>query len=193
MFLTLFQNVWRQITANNKFINTSVQKGCMEKVAGWWESSMVWAALKEAQCNKLNVAKIWLDIANGYGSVPQRLIFFALEKYCVHEHWISLMKAYYSGIYGKSFSSSAPSSWHQHFLGIFAGCFLSIILFLAEINATIEYAIMSKAPCFIYWGKVSVPLVRAFMDDISLISSSVAGANNLLSCCTKVLTSAGMS
>ena len=165
----------------------------MEKVAGWWESSMVWAALKEAQCNKLNVAKIWLDIANWYGSVPQRLIFFALEKYCVHEHWISLMKAYYSGIYGKSFSSSAPSSWHQHFLGIFAGCYLSIILFLAEINATIEYAIMSKAPCFIYWGKVSVPLVRAFMDDISLISSSVAGANNLLSCCTKVLTSAGMS
>ena len=71
---------------------------------------MVWGASKEARCNKLNVANIWLDIANAYGSVPHRLIFFALETYGVHEHWISLIKAYYSGICSKSFSSSAPSS-----------------------------------------------------------------------------------
>ena len=150
----------------------------MKKVSGCWEHmSMVWGALKEARCNKLNVANIWLDIANAYGSIPHRLIFFALERYSVHEHWISLIKAYYSGIYSKSFSSSAPSSWHQHFKGIFAGCTLSIILFLAGINVIIEYAILSKAPPFIYSGKVSLSLVKAFMDDMSLMSSSVPGAS----------------
>ena len=83
----------------------------MEKVPGCCENmSVVWGAFKEARCNKLNVANIWLDIANAYGSIPHRLIFFALERYGVHEHWISLIKAYYSGIYSKSFSSSAPSS-----------------------------------------------------------------------------------
>ena len=61
-----------------------------------------------------------------------------------------------------------PSSWHQHFRGIFGGCTLSIILFLAGTNVIIEYAILSKAPCFIYSGNVSPPLVRAFMDDMSL-------------------------
>ena len=91
-------------------------------------------------------------------SIPYRFIFFALERYGVHEHWISLIKAYYSGIYSKSFSSSAPSSWHQHFKGIFAGCTLSIILFLAGINVIIVYVILSKAPPFLYSGKVSLPL-----------------------------------
>ena len=193
-FSLISKRLDKHIIANNKYINTSVQKECMEKVPGCWEHMcMVWAALKGARCNKLNVANIWLDIANGYGTIPHRLIFFALERYGVHEHWISLIKAYYSGIYSKSFSSSAPSSWHQHFKGIFAGCTLSIILFLAGINVIIEYAILSKAPPFIYSGKVSLPLVRAFMDDMSLMSSSVPGANDLLSLSTTVLTWADIS
>ena len=159
----------------------------------WGHMSMVLRAFKEARCNKLNVANIWLDIANVCGSIPHRLTFFALERYCVHEHWISLIKAYYSGIYSKSFSSSAPSSWHQHFKGIFAGCTLSIILFLAGINVIIVYVILLKAPPFLYSGKVSLPLVRAFMDDRSLMSSSVPGAYDLLSRCTTALGGAGMS
>ena len=190
----ILKHLEKHLIANNKFVNTSVHNGCMGKVAGSWEHmSKVWGALKESQCNKLNKANIWLGTANVYGSIPQTLIFFALERYGVHEHWISLIKAYYSGIYSKSFSSSAPSSWHQHFKGTFAGCTLSIILFLAVINVTIEYAILSKAPCFIYSGKVSLPLVRVFMDNMSLMSSSVAAANNLLSHCTTALTWASMS
>ena len=37
-----------------------------------------------------------------------------------------------------------------------------------------------------------MPLVRAFMDDLNLLSSSVAGAQDLLACCTTALTWAGM-
>ena len=53
-----------------KFINTSVQKGCMEKVPGCWEHmSMVWSALKDARSDKLDLETIWLDIANAYHTV----------------------------------------------------------------------------------------------------------------------------
>ena len=105
---------------------------------------MVWSTLKEARSTKSSLANIWLDIANAYGSIPHRLLFFALERYGVYPHWISLIKIYYSGIYSRSFSQSAPSSWHQHFKGIFAGCTLSIILFLAGINVVIEYTLASS-------------------------------------------------
>ena len=48
----------------------------MEEVPSCCEHmSMVWETLKEAQCNKLNVANICLDIANAHGSIPNRLIF----------------------------------------------------------------------------------------------------------------------
>ena len=71
---------------------------------------MVWSTLKEARSTKSSLANIWLDIANAYGSIPHRLLFFALERYGVNPHWISLIKIYCSGIYSRSFSQSAPSS-----------------------------------------------------------------------------------
>ena len=67
-------------------------------------------SFKEARCNKLIVANIWLDISNAYVAVLHRHIFFAFDRYGAHEHWISLIKAYSSGIFGQSFSSFAPSS-----------------------------------------------------------------------------------
>ena len=39
----------KHLIVNNKLINTSVQKGCIEKVPGCWECiCTVWRALKEA-------------------------------------------------------------------------------------------------------------------------------------------------
>ena len=65
----------KHVIVKNKFIKISVQKGCIEKVPSCWEHmSVVWVALKKTQFNKLNVANIWLDIANVYGSIRRRLI-----------------------------------------------------------------------------------------------------------------------
>ena len=74
--------------------------------------SVVWAALKEAKSKILSLATIWLDIANAYGSIPHKLIIFALHRYGVSPKWIHLTETYYSGIFSKSFSQEAPSSWH---------------------------------------------------------------------------------
>ena len=152
---------------------------------------MVWSALKEARSNKKDLASVWLDIANAYGSIPHRLIFFALKRYGVSNAWILLIQKYYDGLFSKSFSNAAPSDWHQHFKGIFTGCTLSIILFLSGMNVIIEYTILSKAKAFNI-NSVSLSLVRAFMDDLNLLSTSVQGTQDLLERCTKALTWAGM-
>ena len=160
LFSLISKRLEAHIITNNKFINTSIQKGCMEKVPGCWEHmSMIWSALKEARSSKRDLATIWLDIANAYGSIPHRLIFFALERYGVHPTWIALIRNYYIGIYSKSFFESAPSGWHRHLRGIFAGCTLSIILFLAGINVVIEYTLITSTPNFITSSKVSFPLI----------------------------------
>ena len=49
----------------------------------------------------------------------------------------------------------------------------------------IEYTLASSACKFVSAGAVALPLVRAFMDDLSLMSSSVAGTQNLLDRCVK--------
>ena len=41
LFSLILKRLEKCIIANNKFINTSVQKGCMEKVPGCWEHMSV--------------------------------------------------------------------------------------------------------------------------------------------------------
>ena len=135
---------------DNKIIDTVVQKGSVEGMPGCWEHiSMVWEALKDSRLNKRSLTALWLDIANAYGSVPHQLIFFALKRYGIPEKWISLIKNYYNGLWSCSFSESAPSGWHQHQKGIFAGCTISVILFLVAINTIIKYATMNDPKHFL--------------------------------------------
>ena len=163
----------------------------MEKIPGCWEHlSMVWHALKEARAQKSNLAIIWLDIANTYGSIPHKLIAFVLHRYGVSPQWIR-RETYYKGIFSKSFSESANSAWHRHQQGIFAGCTLSIILFLAGMNIILEYSMQPRVPKFTT-NNTTLPLLCAFMDDLSLMSTKVPGAQTLLSRCITALTWAGL-
>ena len=152
---------------------------------------MVWHALKEARAQKSNLAVIWLDIANAYGSIPHKLIAFALHKYAVSPQWIRLIETYYKGVFSKSFSESATSSWHRHQQGIFAGCTLSITLYLAGMNITLEYSLQARVPQFITNNTV-LPLLHAFMDDLSVRSSTVSGSQTLHSWCITALTWASL-
>ena len=56
----------------------------------------------------------------------------------------------------------------------------------------IEYTLASSACKFVSIGDVALPLVRAFMDDLSLMSSSVAGTQNLLDRCVKAFSWIGI-
>ena len=177
----------KHLINNNKFINNPVQKGCMQKVPGCWEHmSMVWAALKKAKSKNLSLAAICLDIANTYGSIPHKLIIFALFWCGVSPKWIRVIVTYYSGIFSKSFSQQTPSSWHRHQRDIFAGCTLSIILFLAGMNIILEYSFVATT-LHVHLNNVSLPPMRAFMDDLNIMSSTVCGAKTLVSHCAVAL------
>ena len=101
--------------------------------------SDVWSSLKSAKNGHSNLGAIWLDIANAYGSVPHKLIFFAPERYGVPKPYVDLFKAYYIGLWSKLFSANAYSDWHHHQKGIFIGCTASIILILSAMNVLIEF------------------------------------------------------
>ena len=135
----------------------------MEKVPGCWEHlSMIWWVLKEARAKKSSTASIWLDIANVYGSILRKLIFFALGRHGIPNQWIQIVKSYYVGIFSKSFSESATGSWCRHQRGIFAGCTISSILFLAGMNVILQYSLYTNVPRFVIKNN-PLPLVRAFM------------------------------
>ena len=90
----------------------------------------------------------------------------------------SIIKSYYSGLWSKSFLRDAPSSWHQHLRGIFTGCTVSIILFLSGINFVLEYILASIGTSIL--EQLLSPPVKAFMDDLFLMSPTVNETQELL-------------
>ena len=164
----------------------------MEKIPGSWEHmSVVWNELKSRKSERSNIAAIWLDIAIACGSVPHQLLFFALRRYGIPEHWVSLFIKYYEGLWSISWSDSAPSSCHHHLRGIFIGCTASIILFLSSVNVIIEH-ISAVTEDKISKTMISTP-VKAFMDDMFLMSPSIPATQVLLGRCTVALIWARMS
>ena len=61
-------------------VNTSVQKAGIPGFHGCLEhTSMIWQTIRESKKLRRNLAVVWLDLANAYGSVPHVLIEFAMD------------------------------------------------------------------------------------------------------------------
>ena len=118
------------------------------------------------------------------------LFLLYIDMVSLHQ-WVRLTETYYEGIFSKSFCESATSTWHRRRRGIFAGCTLSIILFLAGMNIILEYSMQTSVPKFTT-NNTTLPFLRAFMDDLSLMTTKVSGAQTLLSRCITALTWAGL-
>ena len=65
LFSIISGRIFDHVVTKNKFIDTSVQKGCIENISGCWEHiSSAWNTLKEARMHNKHVTSVWLDIAN---------------------------------------------------------------------------------------------------------------------------------
>lgn len=63
----------------NQYITSSVHKGGIPGISGWWRG----IAADKAQEGKGDLAVIWLDLPNAYGSIPHKLVEATLEQHHV--------------------------------------------------------------------------------------------------------------
>ena len=175
------QRFYQQLVTKNNLIDTMFQKGLIQKMAGCWEHmSVVWAALKDAHSKGRSLSIIWLDSANAYGSVPHVMILFALRRPKIPEDWITLVIKYYDGLWGRRSASGVASDLYQYEKGTFAGCTISVILFLAPFNVILEYVSQAGLPCYSLSTRKSMPVLLAFMDDVSLMTTSTPASKIVL-------------
>ena len=82
----------------NEYMNTSVQQGGIPEVSGCLEhATMIWEAIQRFKSEKLNLAVVWLDLANAYGSVLHQMIQLALRMYHVQEDIQVMLDTYFNG------------------------------------------------------------------------------------------------
>ena len=106
----------------NKYIDTTVQKGGVLGMPGYIEhTGVVSQLLREAEEHKGDIAVLWLDLANAYGSMPHKLIAEALKRHHVPDEVCHLRMDYYSGFQQRVKSGTVISDWHKIERGIITG------------------------------------------------------------------------
>ncbi len=99
---------------NNKYIDTSVQKGGIPRIPGCLEhTGVVTQLIREAREGRGDLAVLWLDLTNAYGSIPHMQVEVALEKHHVPQKVKDLILDYYSKFSLRVSTGQLTSDWHQ--------------------------------------------------------------------------------
>ena len=176
----------------NKFINTSLQKGGIPKVAGCLEHTAILSQLiNEAKREKKNLVVTWLDIANAYGSIPHKVINAALEAAQVPEQMRNLVASYYNDVKIRFTTRDFTTEWQKLEKGIITGCTLSVILFALSMSWLVE-SVKDETKGPLTSSGQRQTNSRLFMDDIATTTETVPQTKVLLQKLSDKLNWSGM-
>ena len=119
----------------NQYMDTSVQKGGVEGLAGFWEhNSMIRQLLKEARQHKGDLTLILLDLANANGSVPHALVKEALKRFLITAKVQNMIARYLDMVKFHFTVNDVTTQWQNLEVGIITGCTISVIVFLTAMQ-----------------------------------------------------------
>jgi hypothetical protein len=180
IFFSVLANRLTDYLLNNGFVNTSVQKagvpgfpGCLEHV------SMIWSAVREAAKDRKDLDVIWLDLANAYGSVPHDVIDYAMVHFWVPERLRKVIRVYYEKFKMRFSTKSFTTTWQDLAVGIPMGCAISPLLFVLVMEMIIRSASRFVEGVSAAQNQ-TLPPMRAFMDDITIVTPNEKQAKNAL-------------
>ncbi|KAJ3582251.1 hypothetical protein NHX12_015695 [Muraenolepis orangiensis] len=135
--------------------------------------------IREARENKGNLSVLWFDLENAFGSIPHKLVQFTLTKHHVPSRCRDLIADYYSNFRMRVSSGAITSSWHNVEIGIITGCTISVTLFSLAMNMLTKSAEPECRGPRTNSGQRQPP-IRAFMDDLTVMTESVPGCRWIL-------------
>ena len=127
---------------------------------------MVWEAIPTAKIDKSHLVVVWLDLANAFGSVPHKLIEYAMNLFWIPPEVIKIMMDYYNLFIMRFSTANFTTAWQRLEIGIAAGCTVSVIWFVLVMEVLLRGTKINEETL-----SISAPK-KAFMDDITLLTHS---------------------
>uniref|UniRef100_A0A3B1JD36 Reverse transcriptase domain-containing protein n=1 Tax=Astyanax mexicanus TaxID=7994 RepID=A0A3B1JD36_ASTMX len=164
----------------NNMIDTSVQKagipgfsGCLEHI------SMIWHQIQSARKEGRDLHVLFLDLANAFGSIPHSLIWAAFDFFHIPNTITNMVRNYFQDLQFCIQTTEYTTSWQSLEVGIMAGCTISPLAF------TMAMEVIIRASKWVVGGERlqsghRLPPIRAYMDDLTTLTSTVACTKQLL-------------
>ena len=141
IFYSILAKRITEFLLKDEYIDTAIQKAGVSGFYGCLEhNNVITELIREAKEDKGNLAKVWLDLANAYGSVPHRLIERAMVQYHIPNKIQDIILRYYSNIKVHFTTGTFTTKYQRLEKGIVTGCTVSVILFVMAINLIIKIA-----------------------------------------------------
>lgn len=173
IFLGILAKRLTTFMVDNGYMDTSVQKGGVPGVAGCLEhTSMITKIIEDAKKNRGDLAVLWLDLTNAFGTIPHKLVHLTLKTYHVPERFQKLLQRYYDNFNMRFSCGDFTTEWQRLEVGIVTGCTISVILFSAAMNLLVKSAEKLRRGAVLASGIQQIP-IRAFMDDLTITAKSV--------------------
>ena len=192
VFFSIVAQRLTKFLLGNGYIDTSVQKGGVPKTPGCIEhTGVVTQLIREAREGKGELAVLWLDLANAYGSIPHKLVEISLVRHYVPDKIRDLILDYYNCFSLRVTSGTITSAVHRLEKGIITGCTISVILFALAMNMLVKSAeVECRGP--LTKSGTRQPPIRAYMDDLTVTTTSVPGCRWILQGPERLITWARM-
>lgn len=192
LFFSIVSRRLTKFLLKNNCIDPSVQKGGIPGAPGCLEHiGVVTQLIREAHESRGDLAVLWLDLTNAYGSIPHKLVELALHRHHVPSKIKDLILDYYNNFRLRVTSGSVTSDWQRLGKGIITSCTISVILFTLAMNMVVKAAeVECRGP--LSKSGVRQPPIRAYMDDLTITTTSVPGSRWILQGLEKLITWARM-
>ena len=169
----------------NGYVDESMQKAGIPGIPGCVEHSFaIWDAIQKAKTEKESLAVIWLDLANAYGSVPHKMLKEAMNFFWIPEEVQNMMMDYYDHFLMRFTTKDFTTNWQRLEIGIAAGCTISVIWFVLVMEMFLKSTDTEGIV-------INIP-IRAFMDDLTVLTQNVETMEKVLQRLNQLITWARM-
>uniref|UniRef100_A0A3B3B355 Reverse transcriptase domain-containing protein n=1 Tax=Oryzias melastigma TaxID=30732 RepID=A0A3B3B355_ORYME len=178
-FSVLAQRLLTYLQRNN-FVDTSVQKAGVQGFSGCLEhTNIIWHQIQTAKKERRDLHVVFLDLANAFGSVPHNILWTAFDYFSVPYKVTELIRNYFQDLQFCVTYENMTTNWQHLEIGIMAGCTISPLAFVMAMEIVI------RASRWVVGGEkinsdLRLPPIRAYMDDMTLITTTKPCTRRLL-------------
>lgn len=177
-----------QYLKQNYFIDTSIQKAGITGFSGCLEhNSIIWHQIQMAKREGKDLHVLFLDLANAYGSVPHSVLWAAFDFFPGADQNYKSSETLLPGstVLPYNIRLNHKLATARGTEGIMAGCTISPFAFTMAIKVIIR---ASKWVVGGEWLQCNqrLPPIRAYMDDLTTLTTTVPCTKRLLESFIKI-------
>ncbi|KAH9138407.1 hypothetical protein AeRB84_017272 [Aphanomyces euteiches] len=178
LFATIIKTRFSTWMECNERLNNA-QKGFRAFNGCHEHNFLAWSVMDSTRRKAKPLYAVWYDIKNAFGSIPHAYLWRVLSGLGIPDSFVALVRDIYSNASTVVSTREGATPPLEQRCGVFQGCPLSPLLFIAGMTPLIEALQAMSTECGVELSRGTCTSVTAFADDLKIYSRTPQGITRL--------------